>query len=115
MKNAQFMLWHLAWKHFKTEIMRKNNLNDSSRACPDCHEPKCHLQQLIIHFAQKHHHLRGIVDENVMAGLEEAITQKEKRGKKVFLIFSKTFYFLIYCKILTVLRHVQGMSQFRFG
>ncbi len=60
--SARLMLGHLACAHFKKKIMTNNHLDQSSRACPVCEEQFTHLQYLVMHLAQKHDQLKGLVE-----------------------------------------------------
>ena len=55
--------------HCKEVLMLKNNLDENSRACPVCNEPHVHLQQLVIHIAQKHEQLKELVGKDVFEKL----------------------------------------------
>ena len=82
------LLWHLAWGHFKKGIMAKSNLTASSRVCPICDQPSRQLMNLIIHLAQQHNQLQGLVDDNVLSELKKALdalrlTKKNKMKMKV--------------------------------
>ena len=89
------LLWHLASQHFKDDILAKNNLDVSSRICPICSHKKSllHLQHLVIHLAQRHNQLQGLVDIKVLMNLKKDIREfKFKREvptwltKKIILI-----------------------------
>ena len=60
--------------HFKNDLMLKNNLDENSRACPVCNETHVHLQQLVIHLAQKHEQLKDLVGKNILEKLAKPNT-----------------------------------------
>ena len=71
--SPQMLLWHLAWQHFKEDILTRNHLDASSRMCPICDKSFAHLQNLIIHLAQGHNKLQGLVNCKVLMELKKAI------------------------------------------
>ena len=76
-KTPQMLLWHLASQHFKDDILAKNNLDASSRICPICCQKKTflHLHNLVIHLAQRHNQLQGLVDIKVLMNLKKDIRE----------------------------------------
>ena len=46
-----------------TDILKKNNLDETSRACPFCDESAASLEQLVAHLALRHDQLKGLSDE----------------------------------------------------
>ena len=67
----QMMLWHLACQHFKVQLMEKHQLNKFSRTCPICEKPTKLISGLIIHLAQAHEQLKGLVDSKVLENLSK--------------------------------------------
>jgi hypothetical protein len=59
--------------------MSKYNLDMNSRTCPICDDPFSHVQQLVIHLAQKHDQLNDFVDKNVLENLDKSLKMKKVR------------------------------------
>ena len=76
-KTPQMLLWHLAWRHFKDDILAKNNLDKSSKICPICSNEKsfAQLHNLVIHLAECHDKLQGLVDIKVLMNLKKDIRE----------------------------------------
>ena len=74
-KKPQMLLWHLSYKHFKDAILAKNNLDWSSRICPICKKSFKFFQNMIIHLAQRHNQLQGLVDDKVLTDLKKSIEE----------------------------------------
>jgi hypothetical protein len=57
--------------------MEKFRLIESSRMCPICNKTKNHLQRLIIHLAQTHKTLEGLVDPKILENLRQNLKKAQ--------------------------------------
>ena len=49
--------------------MEKLGLDESVRICPICKEPKNQLMGVVIHLAQKHDQLKGLIESEILENL----------------------------------------------
>ena len=61
----QFLVWHIGWEHVRIDIEKKFQVSNLNHHCPLCGQTVKQYMHLIIHLAQMHLGLKGLVDEAV--------------------------------------------------